>query len=157
MTNFKFFMGTSLLVLLTLTGSQNTYGYISPDFEKTPGKLCATTDSDFKGVDYPEQIPRCNRNIELQEKEKVAAEYGDIPRQDWRNYEFDHLIPLCAGGSNDFSNLWPQPIDEAKEKDVLEVEICTGMRNGTLKQADAVQRVYDWFKEQEMASKEKPH
>jgi hypothetical protein len=24
------------------------------------------------------------------------------------DYEIDHLIPLCLGGSNVFSNLWPQ-------------------------------------------------
>src|SRR6266704_3164112 len=39
-------------------------------------------------------------------------------------YELDHIIPLCLGGSNDRSNLQMQPIDEAHEKDKLEWKAC---------------------------------
>ena len=46
------------------------------------------------------------------------------------DYEIDHLIPLCLGGSDDPLNLWPQPrrsierIWNAEAKDRLEV--CEG-------------------------------
>lgn len=119
---------------------------VAPNLSITPGILCTTSDPDYKGLDYPEQIARCNRNIPTAEKLKVAALYGNIPQADWPQYEFDHLLPLCAGGSDDMRNLWPQPIAQAHEKDKLEVEICTAMKAGTMTQAVAVQKVYDWFK-----------
>lgn len=117
----------------------------APNLAITPGVLCTTSDPDYRGLDYPEQIARCNRNIPTIEKMKVAALYGNIPQADWPQYEFDHLLPLCAGGSDDMRNLWPQPIAQAHEKDKLEVEICTAMKAGTMTQAIAVQKVYDWF------------
>lgn len=116
-----------------------------PNLAVTPGVLCSQADLNFSGLDYPEKIARCNRNIPADEKVKVAAVYGNIPQADWPQYEFDHLLPLCAGGSDDMRNLWPQPIAQAHEKDKLEVAICTAMKAGTLTQAAAVQKVYDWF------------
>ncbi|MGZ3770439.1 MAG: HNH endonuclease signature motif containing protein [Bdellovibrio sp.] len=135
-------------LLLSLFVGQFAFAFTTPDFNITPGVLCSKSDPDFEGLDYPEQIARCNRNIDFEKKQQVAAEYGNIPRNEWKNYEFDHLVPLCAGGSNNIGNLWPQPINEAKSKDQLEVEICTAMRDGTLKQEEAVQKVYDWFRQQ---------
>ena len=46
-------------------------------------------------------------------------------------YEVDHLIPLELGGDpTDLRNLWPEPIDSAKQKDVVENElhdlVCSG-------------------------------
>jgi hypothetical protein len=44
-----------------------------------------------------------------------------------RNFEADHLLPLCAGGANDLRNLWPQPRGVAmgaETKDRLEWEVC---------------------------------
>jgi len=117
-----------------------------PNWKLTPGVLCTSEDPNFDKYDYPENIARCSRNVDTEEKDQVAAEYGNIPRSSWSEYEFDHLIPLCAGGSDDIKNLWPQPIDEAHDKDKLENEVCLGLRAGTLKQADAVKQIYDWFK-----------
>lgn len=117
----------------------------SPNFKITPGLLCSKSDPDFSILDYPEKIARCARNIGEAEKSKVAATYGNIPRASWGNYEFDHLLPVCAGGSNSADNLWPQHIVEAHKKDVLEVDICLAMKAGTLKQADAVKKIYNWF------------
>jgi hypothetical protein len=118
---------------------------VPPNAVTTPGILCTKDDPNFKGYDYPERVVRCNRNISTAEKFEVAATYGNIPQSEWPNYEFDHLIPLCAGGSNDPKNLWPQPIDEAKKKDVLENQICIEMRAGTLTQAEAVAKIRGWF------------
>ncbi len=118
---------------------------ILPDPALTPGVLCTSTDPDFKDFEYPAKVARCNRNISDTEKTEVAKNYGNIPRADWPKYEFDHYMPLCAGGSNSPQNLWPQPIAEAKQKDVVEVEVCTGLRAGTMTQDQALQKIHDWF------------
>ena len=115
-----------------------------PDWTKTPGILCSSHDTNFSNYDYPEHIARCARNIGNDEKLQVATAY-QVPQADWLQYEFDHLIPLCAGGSNSPQNLWPQPLDQAHIKDKLEFEICIAMKNGTMTQAQAVQKVHDWF------------
>jgi len=116
-----------------------------PNWNVTPGVLCSASDPNFSNYDYPEHVARCTRNVNTAEKEQIAAEYGNLPKANWPQYEFDHLIPLCAGGSDDIGNLWPQPIDDAHKKDVLEDQICNAMKAGTMTQAEAVQKVHDWF------------
>ena len=83
-------------------------GRVPPDWAFTPGRLCAENDPDFKEFRYPEHIPYCRRNVTERMKQEVAAHYG-IPRGEWPNYEFDHLIPLGIGGDSHIDNLWPQP------------------------------------------------
>ena len=96
-----------IFIISTTTPASSMHAKVisvhKPDFKQTPGLLCSTTDADFSGLDYPEKIARCNRNILDSEKSKVAALYGNIPRADWHKYEFDHLLPICAGGSNSTS------------------------------------------------------
>ena len=118
-----------------------------PDPQMTPGVLCSEQDPNFMGLYYKEKIPRCKRNVNTQEKVLIASRYGNIPQSDWPNYEFDHLIPLCAGGSDDVRNLWPQPRTDkdSLEKDKLEDQICIQMTAGTLTQAQAVQKIHDFF------------
>lgn len=118
----------------------------TPDWSLTPGDLCTTANDDFDKLDYPENIARCKRHVTKSMKKKIAQAYGGIPEEEWPNYEFDHLLPLCIGGSNDLKNLWPEPLDDAEEKDKLENEVCRGMRNGMLQQSEAVNRVLEWFK-----------
>lgn len=119
--------------------------YRLPDPKLTPGAICTEHDPDFKGYDYPSQVARCNRNVSFQEKKLVAENYGNIDVSQWKNYEFDHYMPLCAGGSNSLENLWPQPLSEAAVKDKLEVEICNALKTGSMTQPQALQKVHDWF------------
>ena len=41
-------------------------------------------------------------------RDEILKRYR-LPPGTHPDYEIDHLIPLCLGGSDDPSNLWPQP------------------------------------------------
>src|SRR5438034_4866904 len=90
------------------------------------------------------------RHVTAKMKQQVWASYGiSAVRRNGKNYEIDHLIPLELGGSNELSNLWPQPYrpqPAAREEDVLENyyhrQVCSGQMDvGTAQQAIA----RDWF------------
>ena len=118
----------------------------APDFSFTPGKLCTPSDPDFKEYRYPEHIAYCNRHVTKEMKQQVAAHYG-VPESEWQNYEFDHLIPLCAGGNSHIENLWPEPRGDTESdgKDKLELQLYKEMSAGTITQAEAVRQTYAWF------------
>jgi hypothetical protein len=119
---------------------------VSPDFNFTPGRLCKDTDPDFVEYRYAEHIPYCKRDVTESMKEQAAAHYG-IPKSDWGNYEFDHLIPLAIGGDSHIDNVWPQPHgpNGSYVKDRLEEQLYLQMKAGTITQAEAVQQIYAWF------------
>ena len=49
------------------------------------------------------------RNVPDSEKHQVEVEYGMVPRAYGRTIEIDHIVSLELGGSNDISNLYPEP------------------------------------------------
>lgn len=68
-------------------------------------------------------------------------------------WEIDHLWSRSEGGADDVDNLWPQPIDDARRKDVLEArlhrEMCATWRAGGNADAqlrDARRRLAAWGK-----------
>ena len=79
----------------------------------------------------------------MAEKDHIAALY-QIPKSDYAKYEFDHFIPLSAGGSDDLRNIWPQPLDEAHEKDKVEDEVYRGMLSGAMTQEEAIAKIRAW-------------
>jgi hypothetical protein len=109
----------------------------------TPGTLCTSSDPNFDGLRYEEQIAHCRRNVPSSEKNAIAAAYG-IPHNEFSSYEFDHYIPLSIGGSDDITNIWPQPRDEASDKDKVEEQVYDGMKNGTMTQAEAIAMIRAW-------------
>ena len=84
-------------------------------------------------------------------RDEVLLRYG-LPAGQHPDYEIDHLVPLCLGGSDDFSNLWPQPRHtiepkwNAEAKDRLERLLCEMVCNGQLDIAAAQQAIAaDWI------------
>ena len=80
-------------------------------------------------------------------RDEVLIRYGLRPGQH-PDYQIDHLIPLCLGGSDDFANLWPQPRRSieptwnAEAKDRLERHMCDLVCKGQLELSTA-QEAFD--------------
>jgi hypothetical protein len=84
-------------------------------------------------------------------RDEVLIRYG-LPPGPHPDYEIDHLIPLCLGGSDDFTNLWPQPRRSieaewnAEAKDRLESKICYLVCSGEADLATAQEDIArDWI------------
>jgi hypothetical protein len=84
-------------------------------------------------------------------RDEILRRYG-LPAGTHPDYEIDHLIPLCLGGSDDPSNLWPQPrrsIEEtwnAEAKDRLEHLMCDMVCAGQIDRATAQEAfATDWI------------
>jgi hypothetical protein len=121
---------------------------IRPDPDSTEGSV---------RIDGRSRELTCDRSRNRREpmtaerRDEVLIRYGLSPGQ-YPDYEIDHLIPLCLGGSDDFSNLWPQPrrtIEptwNAEAKDRLERLICDMVCNGQLDIATAQEAfAKDWI------------
>ena len=67
---------------------------------------------------------------------RVPIEYP-LPAR--HGFERDHMIPRCLGGPNDAANVWYQPIDEARRKDVLERAMCDSYCAGKVSLPEAQQ------------------
>jgi hypothetical protein len=134
----KMFFATALVLVSSVSFATQ------PNRQFTPGALCTPSNPDFTGYRYAAHVAYCKRNVSHQEKLQVAQAYG-VPESEWGNYEFDHLIPLNAGGSSQPENLWPQPLAEAHEKDKVEQQTFDGLNNGSLTQDQAVKMIWDWI------------
>lgn len=139
-------LSVSLFALLILFSDQ-AYSYgpnfpSGPDQTLTPGRLC---DRPVR-YRYPENIAYCARDVSYETKEILIKKYDEqlgfhIQSMNRSDFKIDHLIPLCAGGSNDSSNLWPQHKSIYETTDVLEPLLCEKMAQGKLQQADAVKLI----------------
>jgi hypothetical protein len=75
---------------------------------------------------------KCIRNVSEQEKKAVYEAYG-IPGGEHHGYcdvtqgcEVDHLISIEIGGSNEQTNLWPQPYSGLQWTAHVKDRICSG-------------------------------
>lgn len=59
-------------------------------------------------------------------------------------YELDHIVPLCMGGSNDRGNLQLQTWADADMKDRDEVSLCDLVRDGVLTCDEAQETMRNW-------------
>jgi hypothetical protein len=83
--------------------------------------------------------------------DEVLIRYG-LPPGLHPDYGIDHLIPLCLGGSDDFTNLWPQPRStieprwNAEAKDRLERRLCEMVCTGKTDLTTAQEEIAaDWI------------
>jgi hypothetical protein len=84
-------------------------------------------------------------------RDEILRRY-ELPAGTHPDYEIDHLIPLCLGGSDDPSNLWPEPrriIEKewnAEAKDRLERRMCNMVCDGKIDIATAQRALAtDWI------------
>lgn len=126
------------LVLITLFLSTNALSYpVIPETDKTPGKLCTTSNEDFEEFRYEEQIPYCFRNVTKSKKTAVYESYS-IPAKCRHRYTVDHFIPLSIGGDNSFKNLWPEHKLVKALRPNLEIDIYHQLARGEITQKEAV-------------------
>ena len=100
-----------------------------PDSACTPGDVFPDATADMIcQPGYSSSV----RNVPQSVKDDVYAEYG-IASHEPGQYEVDHLVSLELGGSNDISNLWPEPADprpgfheKDKVENYLHDEVCSG-------------------------------
>lgn len=109
-----------------------------PDPKLTPGVV--DTNVTAQMLRSPKFI-KARRHVGEAEKRLVFQRYG-IPWEQHKSFEVDHYVPLCIGGQNTISNLWPEPWSGpygAHAKDRLEVYLHRRVNKGqmTLQEAQA--------------------
>lgn len=134
----------TLLLLISIQTLASVPGVPNKDW--TPGSVCTPKHSDFKEYRYKEKIAYCYRNVSFQQRAKIYDLYG-IPEHCRSHYTIDHLIPLSIGGDNSFENLWPEHKLIKAQRPDLELHIYQALRNGKIKQREAIQIILKEKKE----------
>ncbi|HEY8269244.1 MAG TPA: hypothetical protein VIG33_00025 [Pseudobdellovibrionaceae bacterium] len=137
-------LATLFISLLSSNLSSAVNFPLSPNEQMTPGKLCSSSDN----TRYPERIRYCNRDVSSDLKQQIIVNYDrafgyrieSLPRD---QFKIDHYIPLCVGGANDMSNLWPQHVSVYSITDSLEELVCKKMAEGKLRQKDAIKIIIE--------------
>jgi len=134
-----------------LANAQANYRHNGPavlnDLTVTPGATSGLDETTLCSKDFHTGTVR---NVTESTKLKVCAEYG-ITKEDCtgKTYEIDHLISLELGGSNDITNLWPQPyqpVPGAKQKDVVENWLHAQVCSNKIALKDAQTEIStDWY------------
>lgn len=139
-------LALAVLVLSTLSFQQSFAASFptTPAKQMTPGKLCDQPET----YRYPEKIAYCGRDVHPELKRQIIEDYDRtfgyrIENMNRRDFKIDHYIPLCMGGSNDVTNLWPQHVSVYTQTDVLEEALCEQMARGKILQKDAVKLIIE--------------
>ena len=118
---------------------------IIPDPTITPGAVRTTDVGEICSTPTSE-LRRWNRDRD----NRILSEYG-LPPGPHPSVEIDHLIPLCLGGADTDSNLWPEPRRSlepefnAERKDDLEHRLCQLVCAGSL-DARGAQRLESYLR-----------
>jgi hypothetical protein len=135
-------MKSALFFILTVFAF-NAFAGISypkgPDAKITPGTLCTHPDE----YRYAEQIPYCERDVSSALKAEIFETYRNelgytLDPKTRSSYKIDHYIPLCAGGSNEETNLWPQHISVFQITDPIEFLGCEQLKAGKITQKSLI-------------------
>ncbi len=129
-----------LLVSLLTSFSHAATPYPTvPDPRLTTGSLCQRAEE----VRYPERIKYCGRHVSPHQKDIIIQNYEKLGYQVRRfnrnDFKIDHMVPLCAGGSNEMNNLWPQHKSVYAYTDPLESVGCQKLSMGRIKQAALIE------------------
>lgn len=140
---FRNLLVSTLLVLTASSAFALDAFPKAPDATITPGALCTHPDERR----YPEKIAYCERDVDPRTKTEIFLAYDQLgyrtrtmKRQD---FKIDHYLPLCMGGSNAKTNLWPQHKSVYEITDALEQKVCEKMAEGILLQKDAINIIKD--------------
>ncbi len=127
-------------ILLLLFLSVNVaYSFpLTPDPELSPSHKCNRRNPDYLEDRYKERIPYCFRNVSTTLKKEIYNLYN-IPEKCRHRYTVDHIIPLALGGDNSVANLWPEHKKVKATRPDLEMELYTALKNGQIKQKEAIQ------------------
>ena len=124
---------------------------VYPDPQFTPGKADTLLFTDLTKSYDGETYSQAHRNVSQSVKNRVMQEYGNPKGK----VEIDHFYPICAGGSNDISNLWAEPEHVMVRgedlgfhtKDALEAKLCILIKAGKINPKDAFKfMTTDWVK-----------
>jgi hypothetical protein len=140
---FLFSFIVSTVFALSSVAENKSYP-ISPERSVTPGSFCKSPDA----YRYPEKIAYCNRDVNSSLKYDIFKYYNEklgyrINMKERMSYKIDHFIPLCAGGSNERDNLWPQHQSVYEKTDAIEAAVCDKMKSGRMLQRAAVDFVFE--------------
>jgi hypothetical protein len=145
-------MGTVCRVLLAISLLWNVSALgrqlkpLLPDPKLTPGDVFDATLRDICTPGYSRKVRAVPRSL----RNEAYRKYG-ITSPNPGDYQIDHLIPLCLGGSNSIRNLWPQSYRtspwNAHVKDRLERRLCNLVCAGKVDLKTAQYEIAtDWIK-----------
>jgi len=153
-TRLKWLVGfTVVLVICTTQGTAQTAKYrmhgpgVLNDLKATPGAVSTRTAAQLCAKTFRTGPIRL---VTEATKHAACAEYGiDKAGCVGAKLEIDHLISLELGGTNDLTNLWPEPYlpkPGAREKDQVEDTLHRQVCSGTVSLATAQHEIStDWY------------
>lgn len=106
---------------VTLPATCNLSGGRNPAADRrcSPGRITTASASEICVVGYARE----HRNVSQETKARVYLLYGITHRGLYGHqggYEIDHIVPLELGGSNEITNLYPEPYPAYVSKDRME-------------------------------------
>lgn len=155
--NARLTVCTTVLVILKCAAAACFAQDFTPDHERTPGAINHRVMQ--SNIERTICVPGWTKTIRPPTsytnklKARQMRELG-LPGEA-KDYEEDHLVPLCVGGHpTDHRNLWPEPWEgqwSAKFKDQLEASVCRAVCKGamTLEEGRAIFLAPDWTTEYE--------
>jgi hypothetical protein len=111
-------------ILLVGSSSVSSTNNVLPNHHRIPGwynplVTDATVDTTVCNPGYSRSIRPPASYTSYVKKEQVK--FWNLPQG---LYEEDHFVPLSVGGSPyDTRNLWPEPIDQARQTDKVELKV----------------------------------
>lgn len=127
------------LSIVSIASASQAFPF-GPDPSLTPGSLC----NKGKSYRYRENIRYCARDVESDTKKAIIAKYDNelgfsVGLMEREQFKIDHYIPLCMGGSNEVSNLWPQHVSVYQITDPIEQVVCEKIAANRIRQAEAIE------------------